>query len=245
MKQHDVDVVIFNFTHPCFALSSREGVLNLEDPKDFMTLYKDFFALILPWNKIIKRELLTKPYIEGVAFAEDELYNIDNILPSAKKVYISTRVDFNYTCNSSTSAINSTLAGENLLNSFNTIWYKSNKNKELRDEILFRNFPLKAKKLSTIRSFDFLMFDIEFMCYYDLPEEILAGEVLRVSREKDFITASKKLFNITENYINERNSLNFAIEAKKLYNDLFASNKLAKITKELIRLYRQHFGKNN
>ena len=100
--KHNADVVVFNFTHPCFALSSNEGLLNLEDPKDFMTFYKDFFALILPWNKIIKRELLTRPYIEGVAFAEDELYNIDNILVNAKKVYISTRVDHHYTCNSKT-----------------------------------------------------------------------------------------------------------------------------------------------
>lgn len=240
MKKHNVNVVIFNFTHPCFALGLHDGILDLSNPRDFKTFYKDFFALSMPWNKLFKREVLTGTYTEGVAFAEDELYNIDN-LPNYKKVYISTRVDYNYTCNSSTSAINQTLGDSNLLKTQNTIWYKGNKNKPLRDGILSKNFPTKSRNLGDIRTFDYLMFDIEFMCFYDLPENILAGEIYRVTKEPDFLLAVKRLFKITQPAFTEEKITQYAYDCKKIYKDLFNSNELSKITKTLINKFLEYF----
>lgn len=240
MKKYNADVVIFNFTHPCFALGLHDGLLDLTNPRDFKTFYKDFFALSMPWNKLFKRNVLTGKYIEGVAFAEDELYNIDN-LPNYKRVYISTRVDYNYTCNSSTSAINQTLGDSDLLKNQNTIWYKGNRNKPFRDKILSQNFPTRSRNLGDIRTFDYLMFDIEFMCFYDLPEEILAGEIKRVFAEPDFLLAVKRLFKIQQKVFTDEKIFNYAQDCKKIYKDLFASNQLSKITKTLINKYLEYF----
>lgn len=233
MDKYNANVVIFNFTHPCFALGLHDGLLDLTNPRDFKIFYKDFFALSMPWNKVFKREVLTETYTEGVAFAEDELYNIAN-LPNYKKVYISTRVDYNYTCNSSTSAINQTLGDSDLLKNQNTIWYKGHNNSPLRKDILKKNFPKSAKNLSDIRNFDYLMFDIEFMCFYDIPEEILAGEIKRVLNEPDFKLACKRLFKISSNKLSDKEIYNYAVNCKKIYKDLFETQNLSKITKSLI-----------
>lgn len=240
LNKYSVDAVAFNYKHVCFAMNLPEGLYDLEDPVDFMNYYKDFFSFALPWNKIFKRVCLTEPFDETIRFAEDELYNLDN-LPNIKRVYISNRLEYNYTCNSSTSAINQTLSDKDLLSSANTIWYKSNRNKSTRDVILQNRYPNKLKKLTDIRSFDYLIYDIEFMCYYDLPEEILASEVMRVCKETDFIKATKRLFSIDPTKLSKESALKFASDSKRLFKDLSEDDKLCNLNKGLIRLYKGLF----
>lgn len=57
MENEKVDLVAFNFIHPCFESHLKTGVYEMTNVDEFKTYYQDFFASSLPWNKLFKREL--------------------------------------------------------------------------------------------------------------------------------------------------------------------------------------------
>mgnify|MGYP003302344908 CR=1 FL=1 len=55
LEEKAVDLVVYNFTHPCFEPYLKEGLYDLTDDNQLIAYYQDFFSMNLPWNKLFKR----------------------------------------------------------------------------------------------------------------------------------------------------------------------------------------------
>ena len=169
MQKYNVDVVIFNFTHPCFQTHLSSGVYNLRNKKQFRKYYQDFFYCSMPWNKLFKREVITSKYDESMAFAEDELFNLANV-KNIRKVYITNEVMLNYYCapvvtKEDASAINKLFVDDEFYLKKDTIWYKCIKNNAKRDVVFSIYFAKDYDELKFVRPFDFFFYDFAFMCH--------------------------------------------------------------------------------
>lgn len=177
LEKHNVDVVIFNFVHPCFQTHLPSGVYNLRNKKQFRKYYQDFFFCSMPWNKLFKREMITNKYDESMAFAEDELFNLANV-KNVKKVYITDEVMLNYYCapvvtKEDASAINKLFVDDDFYLKKDTIWYKCIKNNEKRDVVFSNYFAKDYDELKFVRPFDFFFYDFAFMCHLNTSLETM------------------------------------------------------------------------
>lgn len=177
LEKHNVDVVIFNFVHPCFQTHLPRGVYNLRNKKQFRKYYQDFFFCSMPWNKLFKREMITNKYDESMAFAEDELFNLANV-KNVRKVYITDEVMLNYYCapvvtKEDASAINKLFVDDDFYLKKDTIWYKCIKNNEKRDVVFSNYFAKDYDELKFVRPFDFFFYDFAFMCHLNTSLETM------------------------------------------------------------------------
>ena len=202
LEEKAVDLVVYNFTHPCFEPYLKEGLYDLTDDNQLIAYYQDFFSMNLPWNKLFKREVITEPFPYGIAFAEDEIFNYAN-LKNVKSVYVLKDVLYNYYCEKPqkgqrASAINSSFANGDFLASKNTLWYKGLKNDSFRKEIGDKNFPRLSYYFRHVRLFDFFFWNLEFMCNLEIEPAIMAKECLRLFREEEFkrTLAEKEAFGL-------------------------------------------------
>lgn len=194
MHFYNTDIVSFNFTHPCFHQHLAEGLYDLTNEDHFMDYYQDFFVSMLPWNKLFKREILTNKYNPDLSFAEDEIFNLEN-LKNVKSVYVISDILHNYYCQDTaaekTSALNKTLAEEKFWETNTTIWYKGNNNVPYRKEIILKDYSGLYDKMIYVRSFDFLFWDLMFMCNSKVPPQHMLLELKRIFKEDNFINSLK------------------------------------------------------
>lgn len=95
IEKNDADLAVCRFEHPFFQTHYDDRVYDLSQKEDLLKLYQDPFGLVMPWNKIWKREKFTVPYDEEEHFSEDELGNLAN-LPGIKKVVTTSEILYNY-----------------------------------------------------------------------------------------------------------------------------------------------------
>ena len=161
------DQCICNFQHPCFEQYLPGGVYDLTDDEQRIILFQDFFAFGVSWNKMTKRECLTEKFAPGIKFAEDGLFNLDN-LHNLKKVVIINEVYYNYYCapynpNAGASAINSIYGVDKFWEKKCTIWHLGRKNQEYREKSIKQFLPNLYEDMKYIRSFDFFFFDLSML----------------------------------------------------------------------------------
>lgn len=202
LEEKGVDVVIFNFVHPCFQTYLSSGVYDLRDKKDFKKYYQDFFYSSMPWNKLFKRNVITEMYDETMAFAEDELFNLAN-MKNIRKVYINNEVLHNYYCEpvvdkDNASAINKIFVNDNFWMSKETIWYKCIKNNAKRDVVFSSRFtPEEYDDLKYVRPFDFFFYDFGFMCHLNTSVDTMKKYLIEgIVKEEEF----RKILKSKEKY---------------------------------------------
>lgn len=170
MESSKADMVVFNFTHPCFESHLKGGLYDLTNEQDFMTYYQDFFASSLPWNRLIKKELITEKFDEDMCFAEDEIFNL-KILKNIKKLYYIEDVLYNYYCappsSEKPSLINRLYSEKEFWNKKSTIFYSGLSLMPRRQQIYDKEYP--EKNLKYLRPLEFFLFDFAFMNYLNIP----------------------------------------------------------------------------
>ena len=192
MERYDVDVVVFNFVHPCFQSHLQSGVYNIKDKDEFRKYYQDFFACSMPWNKLFKREHITELYDESMTVAEDEIFNLAN-LKNINKVYVNNKVCYNYYCapvvrKEQASAINKIFTEDEFYLKKDTLWYKCVKNKEKRDVIFKQYFSEDMEDYESVRIFDFFFFDFAFMCHLNTASDKMMRQCVDgIAKEEEFL----------------------------------------------------------
>lgn len=249
MEEHDVDVVTFNFTHPAFFQYLPEGVYDLRDEKQFIAYYQDFFTSMMPWNKLFKKELITRGYHPELRFAEDEIFNLDN-LQNIKKVYVISEVLHNYYCQDpeeKTSAINQTLAATKFWETNTTIWFLGETLVPHRDRIFTRDYPALRDRLMYVRSFDFFLFDMTFMMQAKVPAQHIYYELKRIFPQQNFIhsmNAKQSEGIYLKQMTDEELSANlkaFIAEAYESYQFLKANKRTREIHFASLKLFGTYF----
>ena len=252
LESKNVDLCVYNFTHPVFEMFLPEGYYDLTDTNVFLKYYQDFFASMMPWNKLFKRELITDYYVPGITFAEDELFNLAN-LKNIKSVYILNKVFYNYYCagadntdKTRVSAINQSYSSEDFTKTQNTIWYRGRRNCQHRLSILERDYPSLKDQMLTIRLFDFFFWNLEFIGHLNAPEEMLAKEIERIFNEDDFGYAIDYKQNFGLKFkkilVNDTNHLtNFAKIAMRAYRSMKADHLGLNVYFVLMSLFAKYF----
>ena len=95
IESNKAELAICSFEHPFFKTYLQSGVYDLSNVSDIFKLYQDPFGLVVPWNKLWRREIITEKFDEEVAFSEDELFNISNLF-NVKKVAVTDECLYNY-----------------------------------------------------------------------------------------------------------------------------------------------------
>ncbi len=162
----DVDMVVCNFTHPVFKAYLKSGKYDLTKDKDLKKYYDDFFAFGMPWNKLMKKELISAKFNKDVAFAEDELFMVEQN-SKFQKVYYTSEVLINYYCapinSENPSAINKVHSLENVKKEKAGFFFLRQQTTDIRDEVFTKHFPEKAEYFKYKRFMDFFILDILFM----------------------------------------------------------------------------------
>ncbi len=196
LEEQNVDCVICNFTHPVFKTYLRGGKYDLTKNNQKMKYYDDFFVFGMPWNKVIRREVLTEGYEEKMKFTEDELFNIAN-LHNFKSVYYLNEVLHNYYCapktETNTSAINTIQLKKDDENNRNGFFFKRYDIADLRDPVIYKNNPKHmATKMINSRYLFFGMLDVEFMKYLEIPLEDQYKSTTHAITSPEFMNAMEK-----------------------------------------------------
>ena len=241
------DQCICNFQHPCFEQYLPGGVYDLTDDEQRIILFQDFFAFGVSWNKMTKRECLTEKFAPGIKFAEDGLFNLDN-LHNLKKVVIINEVYYNYYCapynpNAGASAINSIYGVDKFWEKKCTIWHLGRKNQEYREKSIKQFLPNLYEDMKYIRSFDFFFFDLSMLLKNRVSEEYVFSTIKGIFEEPFFVETIKdkerfglKLKDITDDMIKD-----FVHLAYHAFIDIKSYNKKLSALKVFISLFGNIF----
>lgn len=95
MERENADMAVCRFDHPFFHTYCEDEVFDLTKEEDFQRFYQETFALVVPWNRVWRRECFVELYDEEVHFSEDELGNLAN-LRNVKRVVTTKDVLYHY-----------------------------------------------------------------------------------------------------------------------------------------------------
>jgi len=184
-KDNDADMVVFRFTHDCWKMFLPKGIYDMGKRQDCLKLYSDFFTFELPWNKFIKRSVLTAFWDEGVKIFEGSLFYLDNT--KIKKVVVLEDELHNYY--NAGAADKASCVNEFLKSKF---W-------EIKQGYWHRLYELDArfrqalKKLFTniddfmqVRTFDMAFIELLKLIHAEMPAEIIAKELNVIFNEPAF-----------------------------------------------------------
>lgn len=107
IQSSQADVALCQFEHPILSSHLKDEFFDLSKKSDFITLYHDTLALVVPWNKLWRRTCITSIFDETVHFAEDELFNLANIC-NAKSAITTNKKMYHYSV-SEHSCVNSAI----------------------------------------------------------------------------------------------------------------------------------------
>lgn len=197
LEEKRVDMVVFNFKHPCFQSHLSAGIYDIKNPNDLKKYYQDFFACSLPWNKLIKKECLRARFDESMNFAEDEIFNLEN-LNNVNKIYYTDEILYNYYCAPARSGkrdslVNRLYAKDNFWEDENTIWYKSVENIAKRKPIFEKYFRGYISDFTLTRPFDFFFYDFAFMNYLNVSEQNQKKQCENILKKPMFLKILKSL----------------------------------------------------
>lgn len=246
LEKYKVDAVVFNFTHPCFQTHLSSGVYDLRKKSHFKKYYQDFFFSSMPWNKLLRREVITEKYDESMAFAEDELFNLAN-MKNMGRIYISDEVVHNYYCEpvvskERASAINKLYIEDDFWLKKDAIWYKCIKNIAKRDAVFASFQQDDYAHLKYVRPFDFFFYDFAFMCHLNTSVENEKKQCVDcIVQEEEFfnILKSKEAFGLKLKTENPSLLARCMEKFVELGNKAFHMNRNGKLG---LKLYKVLFG---
>ncbi|MBE5961363.1 MAG: glycosyltransferase family 2 protein [Lachnospiraceae bacterium] len=198
MKEEKADIAVCNFTgNPMFYTKFKDRVYDLHNENDLLKYYQDTFCMLLPWNKLYKRKVLTTKFDEKIHFAEDELFNLA-VLRDARRIvcidkplyiyhYAPAEEDMDMV--EEKSCLNKIIdsSAENIKNS---IWYMGRELLPRRKKILERR--LRGNLISNIddylytRVFDFYFWELSAYAFMKTDKECIIRETIQVFEENEF-----------------------------------------------------------
>ena len=231
LKQTNADMCICNFTHPCFEMFVDEGVYDLNNFEQFLTIYQDFFAYAMPWNKITKRECLSEKFIEGLKFTEDEIFNLYN-LKNIKTIVVTNQVLHNYYCaeydpQKPASAVNSIYSTDMFWQKKCSIWHMGMKTHNLRLAGIKKWFADLESDMKYTRSFDFFFWDFFLMVKNGVNKQNVFENCKGIFNEELFISTlkHKEKYGLKLKEIKEKNIKDFVDVAYDFFIVTKQSNK--------------------
>jgi glycosyltransferase involved in cell wall biosynthesis len=184
-KETDADVVIFKFKHDCWKSFIQKGTYNRENRQDFLKLYSDFFACELPWNKLIRRSVISASYDEGLKIFEGIMFFLDNA--QIKKVTVLDDELVNYYnagAVDKASAVNGFLKSKFWENK-QGYWHRL-----FALESRFRGALLKifnnVDDFMQVRTFDMAFIELVKLIHAEVPAENIAQELNLIFNEPAF-----------------------------------------------------------
>ncbi|MGN1081328.1 MAG: glycosyltransferase family 2 protein [Acutalibacteraceae bacterium] len=198
IKESGADISVCAFTHPSLQNYSGDRIYDMSKTEDILSLYKNAFAVVVPWNKLFKKETVTARFIEGIAFCEDEMF-CDEVMLNAKKIVsISDKLYHYYVApkGGKTSAITGMVASR-FWESENTIFQMRKRLYGVTEKVFGGRVSADcAEELNYNRIFDFTLWGMSIYIASEADEDGTASEIARSIND----TAFKKSIAVKEKY---------------------------------------------
>lgn len=190
LKKHAADICCCAFTHPFLANHAGDRVFDFEKPAELLSYYQHTFAGHVPWNKLYRREVLTAPFIEGMDYCEDGMFGIANMFGAKKAVSISDKLYHYCVAPPDAPSLIGSMATAPFWETEETFWYKRRDICPVAEDIFKQHLPADSvKDFTTVRLFDFLIWESIIYCAVGAPKEGIAYELERVLKEPAFLDA--------------------------------------------------------
>jgi len=194
-----------NFTgNPMFRSYLTDRTYDLTSEEGFLDFYQETFGIMVPWNKMYRREVVRNTFDEEVAFNEDELFGLSQLL-SMKKMATVSQVLYVYhipTPVQNTESATDEVQGGSCINQMgrekgpwetkSSFWYKCRDLLPRRRAILETavkegRMPLSDPETALHpRMLDLLFWEFSAYAFMGVPEEGLSMEVRNVFSEVEF-----------------------------------------------------------
>lgn len=204
LETNHADIAVSNFTgNPMFFTRFTDRLYDLTDESDMLEYYQDTFCMLLPWNKLYKRSVVTVNFDEEVHFAEDELFNLA-VLKDVKKVICVNKPMYVYHYEPAEVVNMDEIEDKSCLNKIidathhdrkNSIWYMGNelvhKRKNILENLILNKRVSNVEDYLYTRVFDFYFWELSAFAYMKVDKQLIINETIQIFKEKDFI---KSLF---------------------------------------------------
>lgn len=190
--KHNADVVVCNYTHPSIKNYLGDCVLNVSKKSDLLKYCQTTFGIVVPWNKLYKRSVITDFYDHNVAFCEDDLFALTNLKNIKTVVSISDELYHYYVAPKETSieessCINKMAKAPDFWKTKNTYWYMRRKLLEKSLNELRKHLDDEtAEDCAYARMFDFMIWELLIMDQIGADHQGLIYEIQDIFREKEF-----------------------------------------------------------
>ena len=202
IEDNDADLAICRFDHPFFKTYIQDEVFDLTNKDELISFYQETFGLVMPWNKVWKRDKFTVPFDEEVHFSEDELGNLAN-LPNIKKAVTTSEYLYNYYFpeKNSSAVLNScigrlvTAVGQG--KSHTSLYWLGSQLLSKRKEIIKNGIEEKKLSINKIedmcyyRLIDYSFFTLSAYFSMDIPQISIVKDFINVFNDKNFIDGFK------------------------------------------------------
>ena len=195
LKRERADVCVCNYSHPSIKNYLGNCTLNITRHADFLRYVQTTFALVVPWNKLYKRSVLTEPFDETVHFCEDDIFGFAN-LKNVKRITSTDKKLYNYfvappeTKEEELSCINKMARDKNFYKNHNTYWYKRRDLLDKSIAYLQQNPALSEERIEEyayVRIFDFMIWELVILTSTGVNAYGMTRELQNIFREPDFI----------------------------------------------------------
>lgn len=216
-KKYDADIVVCDYTHPTFKNYFGNTIIDATNRAELKKYYETTFAVVVPWNKLYKKDVIKTFFDEDVHFAEDELFGMANMF-NAKKIVGINDVLYHYyiapkeTSFEESSAINKIGKQEAFWLSKDTYWYKRRNLLDKSIKIL-KNNNLSDEEIDDfvyVRIFDFMIWELLILNQIGADKDGIIYEIKEVINEDVFNQGLK---------VKEKYGLTFKSSSKEQLNN--------------------------
>lgn len=253
MHRENADIVLCNYTHPCIKNYLGDCVLDMEKFADRLRIYQNTFSLVVPWNKLYKRSVITDFFDEEVDFTEDELFGLANMCNARKIVSISEELYHYYAAPSDAaeeelSCISRIARADDFWKTKRTYWYMRTALMPKVAKILEQHFHAEEyNDFQYTRVFDFMLWELIIFYSLGADREGILREMQAIFGEREFVQS----VNIRQKYgirfknfsEKERRQLveSFVRDCMAAYDDLTIHNKSERPFFVCLGIFVQYF----
>jgi glycosyltransferase involved in cell wall biosynthesis len=197
MIKEDADTVVCNYSHPCIKNYLGDKVLYMDRFEDRLMFYQNTFAIVVPWNKLYKKSVITDRFDEDVAFTEDELFGLANMCNAKKIVSINDCLYHYYAAEDAKSVeemscINKIARADDFWKTKRTYWYMRTALMSKVEDILNKHFDTSEHAdFQYTRIFDFMLWELIIFHAMDADRDGIIKEMQAIFHERPFTDSLK------------------------------------------------------
>lgn len=200
LERDGSDLAICRFSHPFFKTYIEDRVFDIGDKNDFISLYSDCFAMVLPWNRMWRRRCFCIPFEVDLKFSEDEIGNLANIF-NALKISSTHKCLYHYYLGGpdehDKSCIRSIIAQKDFWKKGTSLYNLGANLTDKRRDII-RNAISRGiisidscEDIMYARLMDYCFWQLPLYIGMNIPTEGLVAEYTEIFRDKRFIDGMK------------------------------------------------------